>query len=165
MNTVSKLITVGIAVATISGCSTLSMTGLDAEEEFQCEAPEGVLCSSVSGVYANAKKGNLPSQQVNRNKLVIIDDDGNVIADSDQRVSMPTEQYVPAQNHNVDRNTPTTGMPLWRESRRLRLWVAPWEDGTGDLHDQSYVYVVVDNGEWVIDHNQDMINPVAKAGQ
>jgi conjugal transfer pilus assembly protein TraV len=39
----------------------------------------------------------------------------------------------------------------------LRLWIAPWEDSEGDLHDQSYVYVVADPGRWVIEHNRKRI--------
>jgi conjugal transfer pilus assembly protein TraV len=33
----------------------------------------------------------------------------------------------------------------------LRLWIAPWEDSDGDLHDASFVHVVVDTGRWLIE--------------
>jgi conjugal transfer pilus assembly protein TraV len=39
----------------------------------------------------------------------------------------------------------------------LRLWVKPWEDADGDLMDQVYVYVPVDNGRWLVDHTQRQI--------
>jgi conjugal transfer pilus assembly protein TraV len=35
--------------------------------------------------------------------------------------------------------------------RVLRLWIAPWEDADGDLHDASFVHVVVDTGRWLIE--------------
>ncbi len=34
----------------------------------------------------------------------------------------------------------------------LRLWIAPWEDRDGDLHEESIVHVIVDTGRWLIEH-------------
>jgi conjugal transfer pilus assembly protein TraV len=42
--------------------------------------------------------------------------------------------------------------PLRSPARVLRLWIKPWEDSDGDLHSQSYVYVPIDAGRWLIDH-------------
>ena len=50
-----------------------------------------------------------------------------------------------------------TSMPLRSPARVLRLWVKPWEDADGDLMDQLYVYVPVDNGRWLVDHTQRQI--------
>ena len=47
--------------------------------------------------------------------------------------------------------------PLRSQARVLRLWIKPWEDADGDLYDQGYVYVQVDNGQWLIDHVQRQI--------
>jgi len=33
----------------------------------------------------------------------------------------------------------------------LRLWIAPWEDADGDLHEASVVHVLVDTGRWLIE--------------
>jgi conjugal transfer pilus assembly protein TraV len=33
----------------------------------------------------------------------------------------------------------------------MRLWIAPWEDADGDLHDGSFVHVVIDTGRWLIE--------------
>jgi hypothetical protein len=46
---------------------------------------------------------------------------------------------------------------LRSQARLLRLWIKPWEDADGDLYDQGYVYVQVDNGQWLIDHVQRQI--------
>lgn len=57
-------LTFGIgAVVALSGCS--SMSGFDAKSEFACKAPDGILCESMSGIYANAQAKNLPGQRVN----------------------------------------------------------------------------------------------------
>ncbi len=50
-----------------------------------------------------------------------------------------------------------TPSPLRTQARILRLWIKPWEDADGDLYDQGYVYVQVDNGQWQIDHVQRQI--------
>ncbi len=35
--------------------------------------------------------------------------------------------------------------------RVLRLWIAPWEDSDGDLHEASTVHVLIDHGRWLIE--------------
>ena len=52
---------------------------------------------------------------------------------------------------------PSSGEPIRSQPKVLRVWIAPWEDADGDLHDQSYVYVVADPGRWGIEHNQKRI--------
>ncbi|WP_257829902.1 hypothetical protein [Burkholderia glumae] len=42
---------IGAAVLALSACS---FTGYDASSSFACKAPAGVLCNSMSGIYANA---------------------------------------------------------------------------------------------------------------
>ena len=34
------------------------------------------------------------------------------------------------------------------------MWLSPWEDSDGDLQDQFYLYVVVDSGQWLIEHQR-----------
>ncbi|MBL8470869.1 MAG: TraV family lipoprotein [Rhodocyclaceae bacterium] len=46
---------------------------------------------------------------------------------------------------------PAAGTPLHSPAVELRIWFAPWEDRDGALHDQQYVYVVVDPGRWLVD--------------
>jgi hypothetical protein len=36
----------------------------------------------------------------------------------------------------------------------LRLWLAPWVDEDGDLHDQAYLYVMWHRGEWQLPHTE-----------
>ncbi len=116
----------------LAGCSSLS--GYDAQTSFACQAPEGVLCESMSGIYANAMQRKLPGQ----------------------RTGPHTAQRTFA-TLSPARNSPfppplTSGAPIRRAPRVLRIWFAPWEDSDGDLHDQSVVYLTVDTGEWLIEH-------------
>jgi hypothetical protein len=49
---------------------------------------------------------------------------------------------------------PTAGTPLLSPPRVLRLWLAPWVDEDGDLHDQAYLYVMWHRGEWQLGHTE-----------
>lgn len=138
-------LTFGIgAVVALSGCS--SMSGFDAKSEFACKAPDGILCESMSGIYANAQAKNLPGQRVNA------------------RGEAPVELSQAKGGSNVMTKPIYSGTPIRSAPRLLRVWFAPWEDTDGDLHDQSYVYLPVDSGRWLIEHNrrriQDNYRPV-----
>ena len=132
------------AVATLlAGCS--NMSALDAGSHYACKAPVGVACNSVSGTYANSVRNNLPSQRAqavgaatpapaygttSKNALVGI----TPLASATPQLAMVAEGAL--------RSPP----------RVLRLWTQAWEDRDGDLHDQGYVYVQLDSGQWRIDH-------------
>jgi conjugal transfer pilus assembly protein TraV len=57
---------------------------------------------------------------------------------------MPTASAVPV---GAIRTEPTI----------IRIWIAPWEDADGDLNDQGYVYLQIDAGRWLIEHNREQI--------
>lgn len=58
---------------------------------------------------------------------------------------------------NATRRTPYSGMPIRTPIKVLRVWIAPWEDKDGDLRDQSYVYLTLNQSRWQIGHNQENI--------
>lgn len=118
----------------LGGCAS-NLSGVDGGRQFACKAPDGVTCSSLSGVYANAVANNLPAQRTD--------------AKGDQRDE-------PRLGRVVGR-APSSGEPIRSQPKVLRMWIAPWEDADGDFHDQSYVYVLADPGRWVVEHNQKRI--------
>ncbi|MDI9695375.1 type IV conjugative transfer system lipoprotein TraV [Burkholderia cenocepacia] len=121
------------AAICLAGCS---FSGLDASNKFSCKAPDGVACASMSGVYANLRANNLPGQQISHG------------------ASLATTTKTPAPGSAVLSRPLFSGSPIRSAPRELRLWFAPWEDADGDLYDQSYAYLVIDNGQWLIAHNQ-----------
>jgi len=133
------------AVLALSGCANM-LSGLDAKSDFACKAPDGILCESMSGIYANAQAKNLPGQRVN------------------QRGEAPVDLSQAKAGSGVMTKPIYSGTPIRSAPRLLRVWFAPWEDTDGDLHDQSYVYLPVDSGRWLIEHNrrriQDNYRPV-----
>ena len=162
MTTLSGFIAVLIACAVVSGCA--SMAGVGGTSEYSCKAPEGVKCDSVSGTYYNSVEYNLPSQsQVGRDTAQ--DEAGpmrmEVLAGKQKVASAVyvTPALAPLATGSGVALPPAayTSMPLRSPARVLRLWVKPWEDADGDLMDQLYVYVPVDNGRWLVDHTQRQI--------
>ncbi|MGC3027047.1 type IV conjugative transfer system lipoprotein TraV [Burkholderia sp. DN3021] len=124
---------IGAIAVVLAGCS---FSGLDASSKFSCKAPDGVACASMSGVYANIQANNLPGQQISHGP------------------SLAATTKTPAPGSAVLSRPLFSGSPIRSAPRELRLWFAPWEDGDGDLYDQSYAYLVIDNGQWLIAHNQ-----------
>lgn len=131
MRNVAAAITISML---LGGCAS-TMSGLDGGSQFACKAPDGVTCSSLSGVYANAVSNNLPALRKEGKSAEKSNLGGNSIAG----------------------RALESGSPIRSQPKILRVWLAPWEDMEGDLHDQSYIYVVADPGRWLIEHNQKRI--------
>jgi len=126
------------------GCAS-SLSGLGGTENYACKAPEGVMCNSVSGVYANSIHGNLRPAQSSPEKLP------SAVPTIYGAASVAlTERAAPGAAGNAIRSNP----------RLLRVWIAPWEDSDGDLHEEGYLHVLVNTGRWLIEH----VRPAARSG-
>ena len=98
-------------------------------------------CSSLSGVYANAVADNLP-----------------VLRKQEKPELSSKPSPIPAAKQGgIVGSAQSSGDPIRAQAKVLRIWVAPWEDSEGDLHDQAYLYVMADPGRWVIEHYQKRI--------
>ena len=126
-----------IAVA-LSGCAS-TLSGVGGADGYACKAPEGALCTSVSGVYANTAQGMPKPAQLPENQS-------------------PPVIYG-ATSIAPDRTAALSSGPIRSNPRVLRLWIAPWEDADGDLHEAALVHVVVDTGRWLIEH----VRPTARS--
>ena len=136
------------------GCSS-SFSGLSgSNSDFKCKAPEGVACTSVSGVYANSVAGNIPGMEQSA--------PASKKDASDKASAQSTPDY--ASNTGVKGKfspraltAPNSGDPIRIPPLVLRVWIAPWEDSDGDLHEQDYFYTVIANGRWMIEANREHI--------
>ena len=124
-----------LLLPTLSACA--NMAGLDGKSEFACRAPDGVVCTSVSGVYANTLAGTLPTRPASET------DPKPPAAEPRSYGASPPAGTAPA-----------AGTPLLSPPRVLRLWLAPWVDEDGDLHDQAYLYVMWHRGAWPLGHTE-----------
>lgn len=129
----ARLITLAAVVSLMSGCG--SMAGFtDSGSKFACKAPAGVICTSVSGVYANAQQNNLPALHSGSRPAMA-------------SYAMPTG--------GAAFPVAAAGMPIRSQARVLRIWVAPWRDEDDTLHDQSYMYVMVEPGKWLVERSRE----------
>lgn len=129
----------GVTALVLAACG--SMAGVGGSAEYGCKAPAGVKCDSVSGTYANALQHTLPGQR-----------------------PPPAAPAVPGATSPPAGAKTGPARPLARasasptalrsEARVLRLWIKPWEDSDGALHDQGFVYLQVDSGRWLVEHAQ-----------
>ena len=147
MNTLVLRLGVVCMLLPLGAC--MNMSGLGGDSKYACKAPDGVACDSVSGTYANALHNNLPSQRAQRSARHLKE----VSEDSLPRTEGHTDSSATANSSDIA----MAPGPLRTQARILRLWIKPWEDADGDLYDQGYVYVQVDNGQWQIDHVQRQI--------
>lgn len=126
---------VGATATLLGGCAS-TMSGLGGEGSYACKAPVGSQCTSVSGVYANSIHGQPPASALPK------------------PANEPTSTAAAATVASASTAAPGLGAPpsaLRSQPRVLRLWIAPWEDADGDLHEASVVHVLVDTGRWLIE--------------
>ncbi len=171
MNPGARVTTISVAAATmtvLAGCAS-SLSGLGSTESYACKAPVGAQCTSVSGVYANsgANYGAISSANANpfaaralheapRPPQGLLDTETVPTTLRKTQSSAPAEASpVPASGASATTSAivaaPSSALKLRSSPRVLRLWIAPWEDHDGDLHDASFVHVVIDTGRWLID--------------
>lgn len=158
-----------LLMLTLSGCAS-TLSGVGGTQNYACKAPVGALCMSVSGVYANALHGmaEVPRPPLTTPAPSMLGDtsgatkltspfDGTKPLTSS---SEPSPARLGSQSASATAfiatsqpNGPASSAEpaLRSEPRILRLWIAPWEDSDGDLHDASFVHVVVDTGRWLIE--------------
>ena len=126
---------VGATATLLGGCAS-TMSGLGGEGSYACKAPVGSQCTSVSGVYANSIHGQPPASALPK------------------PANEPVSTAAAATVASASTAAPGLGAPpsaLRSQPRVLRLWIAPWEDADGDLHEASVVHVLVDTGRWLIE--------------
>lgn len=146
-----RAVAVSLAAVSLAGCSGLSGLG---GSEFACKALEGIPCQSISGVHYNERAGNLPSQRPTRA--------ADAPAQSEAgKPTAPAAGAAPLRKPELQVTAARIGPggfgALRSEPTVVRIWIAPWEDADGDLNDQTYVYMQVDSGRWLIDHNRAQI--------
>lgn len=138
--------------ALLSGCANPS--GLGGDSAFGCKAPAGVPCMSITGVEANLRAGNLPAQRAT--PTIARGDDTRpmpsaptaAVATATTGTTVPRAEVAEVQAGPAPEAVPR---PLRSSPRLMRIWLAPWEDADGDLIDQTYVYLQVDSGRWLVD--------------
>lgn len=127
-----------LASLVLAGCS-----GLGGSSSLTCKMPDGVRCDSVSNTYSESTRGELPSQ---RRRQAPMEPSPSGTSSTSQGGDVPLMQ--------VDPRMVPVGMPVRSQARVVRVWIKAWEDADGDLHDQTFVYLPVTEGRWLVEHKQ-----------
>ena len=141
----------GVVAGAMALAACTNMSGLSGSSSYACKAPEGVICDSVSGTYANAVQNNLPSQKPRAVAPVTKEGTATATPAGTPATALPSRPVPTAAA------AATPMMPARSSARVLRLWFKPWEDADRDLYDQGFVYVQIDSGGWLIEHVQRQI--------
>ncbi len=128
-----------IAVACVSVLAAASLAGCAAR--YGCPAPKGVSCKPISEVYRSTL-GSATTPKTAKNAT-----------------APPASANPPAPASLAEGHPPIRSAP-----RILRVWISPWIDDEGDLHQEGYVYVVVDHGAWTFGVPAVEADPVPKQG-
>ena len=137
----------GLLVAVLlEGCTSLS--GVGGEAQYACPAPRGILCGSVSANYRQSLHRESP---------------GQAQATGTDRIARLNNTSLPPTSTPDSGATVDSATPLRSPPRILRLWVAPWEDRDGVLHDAAFVFVPIDYGRWLLDHVPARTSPLTRS--
>lgn len=116
-----------LCVISINGCSIFSV----GKSDYSCPGGvDGVRCMSARDVY----KSTNASDYVPTNNP-----DGK---------SSKQKTVITVKEHPVPLPTINQPMPIRTQAEIMRIWVAPWEDGQGDLHADGFVYSEVNQRRW-----------------
>ena len=128
----NKTLLSSLALALLAGCV--------GNPKYACGLPEGVGCKPVGEVYEASITGTLGSTRA-RGRLTRND------KDEDGKIETSGRSLAEAADASVVA-TVQPGDPLLTRPRHIRVWINRWEDATGDLHDETYLYLRLDNGSW-----------------
>ena len=114
----------------LSGCSTTS-------ETFDCKAGKGVGCKSISQVNKMVDEGALGAEQ-----------EGN----AHTPLSTPVITTASLSAGSQDSDIPLSDDMVVHRIREehLRVWIAPFQDHQGNLHEGTVVHTVLKPGFWQV---------------
>ena len=136
----------------LSGCAT---------PKYACGVPDGIGCKPLSEVHRMARDGTLKMNAAPNNReedpasekpaaradiLRLAEEAGSETSTDDE-----AEESVAPQRIVPDIVTVTPGAPILIPPRTMRVWVARWPDEDGTLHDETYLYLRLDNGRWLME--------------
>lgn len=174
----SLLLISAFSALMLSGCG--SLTGFsNAQTDFSCADLTGKpSCRNISDIYSQTKEEsdgaaqtNFISSQVSQSNplgsFFGSDQNKNSSGAADKNLSpeealLREEQEAAASESSVANADFAVISPAspWRKPETIfRVWMAPFTDTQGDLHDQRYMYVKVLNAGWSVPTIDELAKP------
>ena len=135
----------------LSGC---------ASPKYACGVPDGIGCKPLSEVHRMARDGSLKMKSAPNNlgeesqpkKQTALSDVEKLAGNTKTKTVSDSEADLVAPPRVApDVVTVTPGAPILIPPRTMRVWVARWPDEDGTLHDETYLYLRLDNGRWLME--------------
>jgi conjugal transfer pilus assembly protein TraV len=168
MNPGTRIASIAAAMAStivLGGCAA-ALSGIGGTEGYACKAPIGAQCTSISGVYANAGANDKANANANSSADLLASRAMHEALRPQGLLGMLSIPFValktlpaatdatttdPVSDALVGTTASLRNAALRSPARVLRLWIAPWEDADGDLHEASFLHVVIDTGRWLVE--------------
>ncbi len=146
--------------AGLDGCSFLDI----GENEYRCpNSDNGIGCVSARQVY-QATNGDSGGHSENEASVASVTSQGGAgssqIANAEE-IADPLRQE---RRDQIDQNwiapsMPDRPVPVRTPSGVMRIWIASWEDESGDLHIPGNVYAEIEPRRWVIGEREEDTPP------
>lgn len=109
-----------VTMLSMPGCASFN-------DKFDCPQNNGFSCKPLSTVNAMISRGELNKRSSSKKQL------------SPHRINglgYPASSIAPNQ-------------PIRVKEMTIRVWLAPYEDSSGNYHEQNYIYTVVTPEYWI----------------
>ena len=118
----------------ITGCAVFD--AVSGSGEFGCSGmSEGVQCLSAREVYQATETTDTVRGGGQRQEKARVEPGG--ASPAGERIQGP----APALRVS-------NPLPIRTQSQVMRVWIAPWEDGTGNLHSTSFIFTEIEPRRW-----------------
>jgi conjugal transfer pilus assembly protein TraV len=131
----------------------VALGGCTVKGEYSCGVPgNGVRCQPMTATHEQLNDGTLVSLHTDpfADDSIDADNDGDyAMAFNPHDTSAASEAADPGAAPSILSIRPKQA--VLSAPREMRIWFNRFTDPDGDLHDESYVFVRIDNGHWTID--------------
>lgn len=164
MKRLSLIVSAVSAALLLSGCG--SLTGFsNAKTDFACaDLSGGPSCRNISQVYEENNPTTPVVLAASEEDFVQPFFEPNLPKEALEPKTEPSAASgaqasdVSAVERTSDFVTIVPARPWRKPETVLRVWLAPFHDKLGDLHDQRYLYVRLENGGWTTDSVNELVS-------
>lgn len=149
-----RLLKIGVLPLVLTGCG--SITGLEnAQSDFACSVEMPAQCASMTQVHEGLSR-------TNKRNVAFSKSDGEKPKRTSDEI---TERIVLTMDKDGDlkekEHSVSPMQPRRQREEILTVWIAPFVDEAGDLHDEQRIHVTVKAASWspdslVVPRNNDV---------
>ncbi|WP_304526735.1 type IV conjugative transfer system lipoprotein TraV [Halomonas sp. I5-271120] len=164
MTRYSKFVSAGALLALLAGCSSMNV----GESEFSCSGMPGdwngksPACASATEVYEMTNNGEVPNPVTPVDRMKEEQQARLNGGSVEQEVAGQPAGVDPVTNDYVTPALPNRPVPIRTPAKVMRIWVAPWEDTSGNLNVPGYVYTEIEPRRWTVGEQVPTSNPTLR---